>query len=541
MPEMRANHLSASSIAAFKACPQRYRLSYVEGLRPAEDTESLRMGSNWHSCHETWANHPDNLEDLRLEAVVNHLNERYANIPPGFDKTKWELERQILLTSFIAYQWFWQNDPIEFLASEVPFNLPLHMPRSGMPISMDEVQRVGKIDHIIKWNGAICALERKSTSRTIAPDSDYWERSAKDTQVSQYALAFRDMIRHPNNLSAAVFGPFYELPLSQDKVAVVDEADRVLVESYTWHAWEGGKWYAATNVKEDGKYVATRMHQLIIGDVEEGQVIDHINGNGLDNRRCNLRIVTQHVNRLNADTRGTSFHKGTKRWVARITLDDRTHSLGYYDSEEDAHAAYLEAKGKALPDPFARMGNTLYCVWHKPTIKPCTLTQKETAEVLVSGKYNGQDFIIRRSEETAALNDLGKIWVNEVEVEIEPGKKGFAIRETVEMYAARLLADIQERPDFYFQRKEIVRTDAELKEFRKELYGIYTAQRLYKENDCWFSNESACRATYTCPYVKVCYGPGVASVCDGKTTPEGFKRLFKVDLTIEGSVVELED
>lgn len=389
MPEMRANHLSASSIAAFKACPQRYRLSYVEGLRPAEDTESLRMGSNWHSCHETWANHPDNLEDLRLEAVVNHLNERYANIPPGFDKTKWELERQILLTSFIAYQWFWQNDPIEFLASEVPFNLPLHMPRSGMPISMDEVQRVGKIDHIIKWNGAICALERKSTSRTIAPDSDYWERSAKDTQVSMYALAFKDLVK------------------------------------------------------------AAQPNEFVPG---------------VSSCRC---------------------------------------------------------------------GNTLYDVWKKPTVKPCTLTQKEVKELCDTGLYYGQTFEVG-SGEVFTVNGT-------VPPDIEQQKKGFVFRETVEMYAARLLADIQERPDFYFQRKEIVRTDAELKEFRKELYAIYTSQQLYKENDCWFSNESACRATFKCQYVPICYGPGATSVCDGKTTPEGFKRLFRVDLTIEGSVVELED
>lgn len=416
MSETRCNHLSASSIASFKACPQRYRLAYVEGIRPAEDTESLRMGTNWHALHEVYADliqrnatathrtspyTKEECEGGALTGVIEHLNERYANMPNGFDKTKWELERQILLTCFIGYLWRWQNDPIEFLASEVPFNLPLHMPRSGMPISMDEVQRVGKIDHIIiKWDGAICALERKSTSRTIAPDSDYWERSAKDTQVSMYALAFKDMVERD----------------SAGDVKLLDAGGA------TWHI------------------------------------------------------------------------------------------------EEDT-----------------RFGNTLYDVWHKPTIKPCMLTQKETREFIDSGKYNGQEFKVMVSVA------CDKVFVNAVEAEIEQGKKAIAIRETVEMYAARLLADIQERPDFYFQRKEIVRTDAELKEFRKELYGIYTAQRLYKENDCWFSNESACRATFKCQYVPICYGPGAASVCDGKTTPEGFKRLFKVDLTIEGSVVELED
>ena len=77
---------------------------------------------------------------------------------------------------------------------EVPFNLPLHEPRTGLPLSMNMVQRVGKIDHIVKWHDAVCSLERKSTSRSIAPDSDYWDRiSARHSQISMYALAFRDM------------------------------------------------------------------------------------------------------------------------------------------------------------------------------------------------------------------------------------------------------------------------------------------------------------------------------------------------------------
>lgn len=402
---MRCNHLSASSIASFKSCPQRFRLGYVEGLRPSTDSDSQRTGTNWHSMFEVYANYKSDepKDDHAMAAVVEHLNERYKNMPVGFDAKKWEIERTILLTSFIGYQWYWANDPIEFLANELPFNLPLFFPKSGMSLPMNEVQRVGKIDHVVKWQGAICALERKSTSRSIDADSDYWDKSKKDTQVSMYALAFRDM-------------------------------------------WTS-------------KY-APGIPQIVVKAIEA--------------------------------------------------------------------------------TPNYRFGNTLYDVWKKPTIRPCMLTQKETAEFITSGDYCGQKFGVTRSAEDAPLSELGKVFVDQVECEIEPGKKGFAIRETVEMYAARLLQDITERPEFYFQRREIVRTDAEIVEFKKELFAVYQSQKFMTSQNVWFSNEQQCRATFKCQYLGICYGPGADSVCDGETTPNGYKRIF-VQLTNEGSVVESED
>jgi hypothetical protein len=419
MPETkRCNHLSASSVAAFKKCPQLFRLSYVEGLRLAEDTESQRVGTNWHRIHEEWANTPGD-HDTKLTAVITLLNERYTGkIPASKTAEEWDLERTILLVSFIGYIWRWTNDPVEFLASEVPFNLPLMAPKINMPLPMTEVQRVGKIDHIIKWQGAVCALERKSTSRSIAPDSDYWEKSQKDTQVSMYALAFRDMIA--NGQMADYAGP---LPL------------------------------------------------------KEGE-------------------------------------------------------------------------------PMPRVGNTLYDCWHRPTIRPKELTQKDTAEFLETGKYMEQEFKVKcllcrvhREKLLLEFRDLriGRAFaqpsiveVNGVGTAIIPGKKGFAIRETVEMYGARLLQDIYARPDFYYQRREIARTDAEIAEFKQQLFAVYTAQKAFEKSGCWFECESQCRATYPCAYIPICYSAGGASaVCDGKTTPEGYKRIFS-PITLEGKVLEEE-
>jgi archaeosine-15-forming tRNA-guanine transglycosylase len=397
-------HLSASSIGAFKACPQRFRLGYREGIRVVEDTDSQRQGTNWHAMHECYANTEAAFgKEHALDTVVNLLNERYVQCPAHKTVTEWALERQILLTCFVGYLWYFQDDPVEYLASEVPFNLPIHN-AIGLPLPMDEVQRVGKMDHIIKWQGMVGTHERKSTTRSIAPDSDYWDKAKKDTQVSMYAAALRDM---------QYVGP----------------------DGVTW--------------------------------------IRHAEN--------------------------------------EVLLD----------------------LGKVV-----RFGNTLYDVWHKPTIQPKVLSQKDTAEFIASGKYFDQEFQVAWTE-AVKPGDSAIVSVDEEAAEVEMGKKGFAIRETVAMYGARLLADIYERPDFYYVRREISRTDQDIKKFRHELYNIYQAQKMFSKNDFWFENESQCRATFPCPFIPICYGPGADAVCDGKTTPNGFKRIF-VDLTVNGNVIPEE-
>ena len=72
--------------------------------------------------------------------------------------------------------------------------------------------------------------------------------------------------------------------------------------------------------------------------------IDHRNGIRTDNRPRNLRSVTTTQNGQNRVVRGTRYHTGRKLWQARITYGGRCHSLGYFATEPEAHAAYLQAK-----------------------------------------------------------------------------------------------------------------------------------------------------------------------------------------------------
>jgi len=137
-----------------------------------------------------------------------------------------------------------------------------------------------------------------------------------------------------------------QIELTQGKIALVDDAD------YKWlMQW---KWSACTNTVSRTWYVVRReqhktiaMHRQIM-ECPEGKVVDHINGNGWDNRRCNLRVCTHKQNNCNSRlySNNTSGYKGvylnssTGRYVARISPDKQHISLGKFRTPEQAAVVY---------------------------------------------------------------------------------------------------------------------------------------------------------------------------------------------------------
>jgi hypothetical protein len=109
----------------------------------------------------------------------------------------------------------------------------------------------------------------------------------------------------------------------------------------------------------NGKKTSIYLHREIMC-ATGGKIVDHINNNGLDNRRCNLRICGTRDNNRNSKKRiginqgitsvfkGVSNHKGciSKPWEARIRVDGVQLYLGIFSSEEDAAKAYDEAAKK---------------------------------------------------------------------------------------------------------------------------------------------------------------------------------------------------
>jgi hypothetical protein len=141
-----------------------------------------------------------------------------------------------------------------------------------------------------------------------------------------------------------------EIQLTRGLVALIDDEDYKLVSMYKWYAgMSGGTAYARTNTYINGRRTIIRMHRIIMNACREIQV-DHINHNGLDNRKENLRLCTCSQNQGNrkinersiSGFKGVSWDGRDKKWVAYITRNKRTKFIGYFSQVRDAAIAYNE-------------------------------------------------------------------------------------------------------------------------------------------------------------------------------------------------------
>lgn len=145
------------------------------------------------------------------------------------------------------------------------------------------------------------------------------------------------------------------IPLSRGMSAIVDAADYEWLNQWKWFAFTPRNnkhvTYAISAMGEGSKRY--RMHRLILGAVP-GVLVDHKDGNGLNNTRSNLRICTPKQNLWNkpklaansSGHKGVSWNKHCKKWKASIKTDGKTVCLGYFDNLEEAGAAYDAASLK---------------------------------------------------------------------------------------------------------------------------------------------------------------------------------------------------
>ena len=140
------------------------------------------------------------------------------------------------------------------------------------------------------------------------------------------------------------------IKLTQNQVALVDPKLYPFLSRWKWHAAKlSGKFYAAKAVPLDFKGERKRvmyMHHLVAGHPIDNLEIDHINGNGLDNRRKNLRLVSHAINQANRKEHrlghiiGTSYNKRVKKWVAQLWIGKKREHLGYFTSQKDAASCF---------------------------------------------------------------------------------------------------------------------------------------------------------------------------------------------------------
>jgi hypothetical protein len=130
---------------------------------------------------------------------------------------------------------------------------------------------------------------------------------------------------------------------------LLDEADAWVLDIAKWHSRPAGRTAYAWGLLRRGTHpIAPRdvaMHRLLLDFPT--LLTDHANGNGLDNRRSNLRIATARQNAQNARSVGT-WMRGVDRlpsgrYRARIRVEGRQVTLGIFDTEAEAGAAYVQA------------------------------------------------------------------------------------------------------------------------------------------------------------------------------------------------------
>ena len=213
---------------------------------------------------------------------------------------------------------------------------------------------------------------------------------------------------------------------------------------------------------------------------------------------------------------GDSVEPDSEYW-SHLKLDLQTTLYPYAVQRLQADEL-LTPYGIGADDP--PVSDVIYDVWHKPQIAPKKLSQADTLAFLESGVYFDQPFT------TAYPVDGGcqEISVDGCSAAVEILKKGFAIRETPNMFGARLFRDYSDRPDYYFARHPISRNSVDMERFEWELFALYQSIESMRDDNSWYHNEHSCDNRAKCDYRQFCYSGTVLVPGDA---PPGFVNIFQ--------------
>lgn len=143
-----------------------------------------------------------------------------------------------------------------------------------------------------------------------------------------------------------------KIALTRGQFALVDDTDFEWLNQWKWyyqpHRQTG---YAKRTQRIDGKKTHISMHHLVIGKPPIGLVTDHMDCNGLNNQRHNLRFCTDAENKRNRDKtkqnssgiKGAYWQKQINRWYSRIQVNGKSIYLGTFDTAQLAGEAYNRA------------------------------------------------------------------------------------------------------------------------------------------------------------------------------------------------------
>lgn len=144
--------------------------------------------------------------------------------------------------------------------------------------------------------------------------------------------------------------PMKEICLTQGHRVLIDDVDYTSLSRFRWRAQKDwSTWYAVRSECVGGMKKAMLMHRVILGlGYGDPQLTDHVDGNGLNNTRANLRIATHAENSHNykrprtnrSGFKGVSWSKAHRKWRAQIKVNGKDIHLGYFRSPVEAARAY---------------------------------------------------------------------------------------------------------------------------------------------------------------------------------------------------------
>ncbi len=149
-----------------------------------------------------------------------------------------------------------------------------------------------------------------------------------------------------------------EIPLTQGKFALVDDEDYEELNKYKWYAYKSkDTYYARRTEYPSGKTIL--MHRVVT-NAPKDLVVDHKNGDGLDNRKLNVRICTLSENARNSKRSSNNksgykcvyWHKQHRKWVAHLRIDGKMKHLGLFKTAHEAAKAH-DKKALELRKEFA--------------------------------------------------------------------------------------------------------------------------------------------------------------------------------------------
>jgi hypothetical protein len=137
------------------------------------------------------------------------------------------------------------------------------------------------------------------------------------------------------------------IELTKGKYTIVDDEDFEFLNQWKWCYLKGG--YVVKSIKANGnKWINIYLHRAIMGVLCPKLQVDHINGNKLDNRKENLRIVTNQQNNMNkkpglnftSKYKGVYWNRDKNKWRSRVNVNGKAKHIGYFTSEIEAAKAY---------------------------------------------------------------------------------------------------------------------------------------------------------------------------------------------------------